>query len=247
MLRSVTLALALGASPALAETITWAGYDGPTTRYDHEVLGDPVEYTKLIVRTDEDREFSLEWAKQIVFEDTEPLIVDLDNDGSAELLTVESHEELGSRLAIYGISTGTLSMLIATPFIGRKHRWLAKIGAEDLDGDGNMEIAYIDRPHLDKTLRIYRYTRIEHSKTESTVRLTPIADEDGLTNHQIGWPYIVGGIRTCEGDGTPEIITANGDWSQVIATTLVDGELKSRRLAKYEDPQTIQSALSCAP
>ncbi len=247
MMRTAALVLALTAAPALSETITWAGYDGPTTRYPHQALGDPVEYTKLIVRTDEGREFSLEWSKQIVFEDTEPLLVDLDDDGSIELLTVESHEEFGSRLAIYGITTGTLALTIATPFIGQRYRWMAKVGAADLDGDGQIEIAYIDRPHLDKKLRVYRYSRTPTSATESVARLTPVADAWGLSNHQIGWPYIVGGIRTCEEGGTPEIITANGDWSQVMATTLTDGKLVSRRLEKYEDPQTIQSALSCAP
>ena len=34
---------------------------------------------------------------------------------------------------------------------------LAPLGAADLDGDGKIELAYIDRPHLAKILRIWRF------------------------------------------------------------------------------------------
>jgi hypothetical protein len=51
-------------------------------------------------------------------------------------------------------------LLAATPHIGSANRWLAPIGAADLDGDGRVEIAYVDRPHLARTLRIWRtFTR----------------------------------------------------------------------------------------
>ena len=43
----------------------------------------------------------------------------------------------GARLAIYD-ETGLVS---ATPYIGRSNRWLAPLGAGDLDGDGNIELA----------------------------------------------------------------------------------------------------------
>jgi hypothetical protein len=71
--------------------------------------------------------------------------------------------------------------------IGQRNRWLAPIGAADLDGDGRVEIAYVDRPHLARTLRVWR------SRPGGT--LTEIATATGLTNHRIGEAFITGGIR----------------------------------------------------
>jgi hypothetical protein len=46
--------------------------------------------------------------------------------------------------------------LASTPWIGQRFRWLAPVAAADLDGDGAMELAYVDRPHLARTLRVWR-------------------------------------------------------------------------------------------
>lgn len=76
----------------------------------------------------------------------------------------------------------------------------------DLDGDGLTEIACIDRPHLARTLRIWRYT-------DGT--LTEIATARGLTNHRIGDAFISGGLRDCVQG--PEILLARPDWSGIVA------------------------------
>lgn len=240
MLRAAALGLAFMATPALSETITWAGYDGPTTRYPHGVLGDTTEHTILRVKTDQGRALAIEWPTAIVFEDTDPLLVDLDADGAAEVLSVESHQSYGSRLSVYRLYNGTLSLAAATAFIGQPYRWMAKIGAADFTGDGHKEIALIDRPHLARTLRLYRYEAIGDTAT-----LTQIAEAPNLSNHQIGWPYIASSIRTC--GPTPEIITANANWSHIMATTYENGQLASRPIAPYQGPESIQGALSCTP
>src|SRR5690606_28377321 len=114
-----------------------ASYAGPTTRYDHGVLGDAVEWGTLVLRTDRvTRRIVL--PPDRVFEDLTPRLADLDGDGAPEVITVETDLTLGARLAIYGES----GLIAATPFIGRPHRWLAPLGAADLDGDGRVEIAY---------------------------------------------------------------------------------------------------------
>ena len=136
----------------------------------------------------------------------------------------------GARLAIYDEN----GMRAATPFIGRPHRWLAPLGVADLDGDGRVEIAYVDRPHLAKVLRIWRY---------EGGRLRHLADVPGLTNHRIGWDRIPGGIRDC-GRG-PEMITADGGWRRVIATTWDGRRAAKRDLGAYAGEQSLARAMAC--
>lgn len=165
-----------------------------------------------------------------VFEDIEARRIDIDGDGKLEVLIVESHRDKGARLAIY---TGN-GLMAATPYIGRRFRWLAPIGAADFDGDGAMDIAYIDRPHLAKTLRVWTYRN---------GGLTQTAMAQGLTNHKIGQDYISGGVRNCT--GTPEMITLNANFSQIMATTLSDETLISAVIAPYLGKQSIDDALKC--
>ena len=97
-----------------------------------------------------------------------------------------------------------------------------------------MEIAYIDRPHLAKTLRIWRFR---------DGALHPVADLPGLTNHRIGEDFITSGIRDC-GQG-PELITADAGWRQVMASRLSDGQIETRAIGAFRSLQSVADALSC--
>ncbi len=227
-----------GSLEARAETgdILWAGYSDATDRYGHGILGDVWEAGGLRVSTGMNGPCSLSiiLPRHSVFEDTGPRIVDLDGDNRNEVIAVETHRKTGAALAVYGLRNGRLRKIAATPNIGHTHRWLAPVGAADLDGDGHVEIAYIDRPHLAKTLRIWRYRkgRLEH-----------VADRSGLTNHKIGWDHIPGGIRDC-GTG-PELITADADWRRIMASTLHGGQITSRAVGRYTGPDSLNAALTC--
>jgi hypothetical protein len=217
------------ATSACAETIVSAEYSAPTDRYAHGILGDAIEWGELQITTDTGtHRFVL--SQDRVFEDTAPRLADVDGDGSPEVIVVETLASGGAQLAVYD-ATGKIA---ATPHIGRTNRWLAPIGVADLDEDGMIEIAYIDRPHLAKTLRVWRF--VEGA-------LEPVADLPGLTNHRIGERDIGGGIRDC-GDG-PEMITANADWTQVMATTLTDGALTTRAIGTHVDRGSFAIALAC--
>lgn len=227
--------VALMAANAAAQTITSARLEGPTDRYPHGALGDTTEHHTLSVTLSDGTATSARYEAVIVFEDTKPRLADVDGDGSPEVIVVESHESQGARLVVWGVEDGALRQLARTPFIGTRFRWLAPVGAMDLDGDGAVEIAYVDRPHLAKTLRIWRYRngRLEH-----------VADRSGLTNHRIGEDFISGGLRDC-GAGA-EIITADADWRQVIASRLENGRIESRVIAPFSGPEGFAAALACA-
>ncbi|WP_424942281.1 FG-GAP repeat domain-containing protein [Aliiroseovarius crassostreae] len=236
--RGVVLAMALVAGQAaVAERITEARFSGPTARYPHGVLGDDLEWGQLLITTDvggTSRLIRMTLPDHRVFEDLTPRLVDLDGDQSPEVLVVESDAQKGAQLAIYD-QTGKIA---ATPFIGTRFRWLAPIGAADLDGDGHVEIAYIDRPHLVKTLRVWRLERDGDGAS-----LTEIASKPGLTNHKIGQDFITGGIRDC-GDG-PQMVTVDASWQNIMVTRLASGKLSSRALAPFDGTASIRSALSC--
>lgn len=220
------------------DTILSARFTEPTDRYDHGILGDAIEWGALELVVDkcmgcegvDVRTVVLRLPETRVFEDFEPRIVDVDGDGTMEVMVVETDLALGARLAIYHGS----GLYGATPYIGRTHRWLAPIGAADMDGDGYVEIAYIDRPHLARTLRVWRFDDGE---------MTLIAEATGLTNHKIGEVDIGGGMRVC--GTTVEAITANANWSRIIATRLVDGRLISRDVGPHTGRASLTAALAC--
>jgi len=176
MLRAVIVAVCAGllASTGMAkDVIASAKFADPTPRYDHGILGDAIEYGEMVITYIDGRRILIHLPKSRVFEDLAPRVVDLDGDGAPEIIVIETDLNLGARLSVYG----SHGLITATPHIGRSHRWLAPVGAADLDGDGNVEIAYIDRPHLAKLLKIWRF---------KDGKLTLVAEQGGLTNHQIG-------------------------------------------------------------
>ncbi|MEM6848192.1 MAG: VCBS repeat-containing protein [Pseudomonadota bacterium] len=221
------LAASVWASAAPAQIVA-ARYEAPTTRYAHGVLGDAVEYGALVVEVSDSASVRFELPTELVFEDVAPRLWDVTGDGRPEVVVVEAHRDLGARLAVWTEKGRTAS----TPFIGRSFRWLAPVAAADLDGDGAIEVAYVDRPHLAKTLRVWRY---------AGGRLTEVATMRGVSNHKIGWSYIIGGLRDC-GSG-PELMMASGDWTNLLAVTL-SGQLLSRVLGAYSANAMIE-AMAC--
>ncbi|WP_322889713.1 MULTISPECIES: VCBS repeat-containing protein [unclassified Yoonia] len=239
-MRACLLALAVLPGLAQAQTITDARLTGPTDRYPHGVLGVPSEHDTLEVTLSDGTRLASRWPVPMVFEDTNPRVVDLNGDGASEVIVVQSHEALGAQLAIWGLRDGALQPFVTGPHIGTRFRWLAVAGAADLDGDGVMEIAYVDRPHLARELVVVRVTQDGEAWSLREIARTP-----GLTNHRIGETDIAGGIRDC-GQG-PEIITANSDWSRIIATRLQNGRLQQTDIGRHDDRTSFATALRCDP
>lgn len=208
-----------------------ARYVEPTTRYAHGVLGDTIEHGALELRYDGvPHAYLIRLPEARVFEDTQPRIVDVDADGLPEAVVVESDRTLGARLAIYNGG----GLLAATPYIGQSNRWLAPIAVADMDGDGLVELAYIDRPHLAKTLRVWRFEKGD---------LTQVAELAGLTNHRIGERDIAGGLRDC-GQG-PEMVVARSDWQRLMAVSFDGTALRAQDIGPHRDRASFSRALAC--
>lgn len=233
--RGACLALLLW-SPAHAASVTQGGWHAefsrPTDRYGHAIMGDLPEWGRLCLSGPPGHQACVTLPQDFVFEDIAPRLHDLDRDSVPEVVVVESRFSEGAALVVYRLSEGSLTR-IATPPIGTRNRWLAPAGIGDLDGDGRVEIAYIDRPHLAKQLRILRY---------EDGALIHVADAEGLTNHRIGEEFISGGLRAC-GAG-PEIVTANGTWSRVMVSRLVEGRIDTRDLGAFSRAR-LDDAMAC--
>ena len=227
---------------ACSSAIVEASYSSPTTRYAHGVLGDDIEYGALEVTlgkasecTNGSAQVTVELPQSLVFEDTAPRLWDVDGDDKPEVVTVESSTTRGARLTVWTVAEGELVRLASTPHIGQAYRWLAPIGAADLDGDGLIEIAYIDRPHLAKRLRVWRF---------QSGKLQAVADQPRLTNHRIGDRTISSDLQYCQGQ--PQLITANADWTAVMATTLQNGQLRSVEVGPMTRADDVFKPIACA-
>ncbi|PTW51336.1 FG-GAP repeat domain-containing protein [Rhodovulum kholense] len=223
-------AVPVSARDGASARIAAARYADPTARYDHGVLGDGLEWGSLVLRLSAGGTRRIVLPDTRVFEDLAPRLADLDGDGAPEVLAVETDLSRGARLSVYGAD----GLIAATPFIGQPYRWLAPAGAADLDGDGRVEIAYIDRPHRARVLRIWRL---------EAGRLVPVAVAEGLTNHRIGKDVISGGLRTC--GVTPELLLADPDWQRVIAVRLSGGQVSRRALPHPPSPAGFAAAAAC--
>ncbi len=234
----IGIAAPLWATPP--NIIEKAEYSEPTTRYDHGILGDAIEWGALVLSVDtctgcdggpHKRKFTIRLPENRVFEDVAPRLVRLQDVASPAAMVVETDVNLGARLALYSEE----GLITATPFIGRKYRWLAPIGAADLDGDGLVELAYVDRPHLAKIIRVWRF--------DWGRDLELVAELPGFTNHAIGEEDIAGGIRDC-GQG-PEMIVADANWQDIYAVTLKGTTLTPRKLGPHKGRQSFTRALAC--
>ena len=160
-----------------ARNITAAWLAGATDRYDHGVLGDGLEAARLVVETASARTLVHELPASRVFEDLQPRLVDLNNDGEDEILLVETDTQRGASLAVYSITDERLVRRSMTAFLGQAYRWLNPLGVGDFDADGRLDIALVATPHIGGRLRLYRAT---------APRLTQFAETTGVSTHSIG-------------------------------------------------------------
>jgi hypothetical protein len=176
----------------------------PTQRYAHGILGDAIEAGGMAVRTTGSVVLEFVLPDEFVFEDRQVRVHDLDGDGQDEIVVVLSSRTEGGALAIYGVRDGRIVKLAQTPHIGRSNRWLNPAEIADLDGDGRLDIVYVDRPHLAKIVHVWHYVSGE---------LKPVTTLEGYSNHVIGSP---------EQDLTEVVTLSDGSRALAIPTLTYD-------------------------
>jgi len=231
-----------GPGPVVEDYPDWpvrAELSEPTARYDHDVLGGLPRWGELAVMAlacsacrNGSTGGAVRLPDEMVFEDVAPRLWEVDGEGPPEVVVVESHRDHGSRLAVWAWHDG-LVRIAAGDWIGQPRRWLAPVAHGDFDGDGRIELAWVDRPHV---LGDLVFARLDGEK------LTEFARLPGLTNHRIGDRVILSGSRDC-GQG-PELLLASRDWRDLMAVRLrADGPV-ARRLGAWSEA-ALAAALGC--
>lgn len=228
-------------APLAAPQPVAAAFTAPTGRYPHGVLGSLPTWGALVADLRDGagtRRVRVDLPSTRVFEDVAPRLWDVTGDGLPEVVAVESDLGVGSRLAAWAAVAGeggpALALLAATPFIGTRFRWLAPLGAADLDGDGRVEVAYVETPHRARVLRVV---------TLAGDAFAEVASLPGVTNHAVGEEAITGGIRRCPGR-PPEIVALSGDRGLALAIRFEDGRLVPEALGAASD-LAVADALAC--
>ncbi|MBU2868542.1 FG-GAP repeat domain-containing protein [Pacificibacter marinus] len=228
---------ALCAVAADAQSIVSAKYVTSTDAYGHGAVAGG-EYAELEVTLSDGKRLGVTY-RSAIFEDTAPRLHDFDKDGSPEIVTVVSTFTAGARVQVFTLHDGALIPVASNPPIGTRNRWLAIAGIADFNGDGMDEVAYVDRPHLAKVLRL-----LSVDIDGSIGATSELVSKAGLTNHHYQAPMIEGGVRNCAGH-VPVIVTADADWKNIVETQFVDGVLHSTTSGPYTGAKSFDPFLTC--
>ncbi|MCR9070588.1 MAG: hypothetical protein NXI18_02625 [Alphaproteobacteria bacterium] len=210
-----------------------AWYIAPTLRYGHGILGDAVEAGGLRVQTADGAILSLVLPESEVFEDRTPLLADLDGDGRTEIVALRASLTAGGSVTVYGVDGNALVERGSTGFIGRSHRWLNVAGIADFLGEGGLQIAYVQTPHIGGTLLVYR---LEPSG------LSKVAELYGFSNHVIGaTEQRLSAVADVDGDSRPDLALPSADRKTLrIVSIGVDG---IREIANVPLPARVDKAI----
>jgi hypothetical protein len=207
-----------------------------TDRYPHGLLGDKIEASALRVLTASRAPVDFVLREDSVFEDVAPRLVDIDRDGRDEILVVRSHQEAGASLVLLGLRGDRLVRLAESQAIGAPNRWINPIGVADFDGDGQVEIAAVETPHIGGQLLIYK---IEGRRLREMARFV------GYTNHVAGSAELgMSAVFDANEDGIPDIVLPSQDRRELRAVSFAKGNLAILESLKL--PRAVTTALVVA-
>ncbi len=190
----------------------------PTTRYTHFVRGQNYEAGGLRVQLSNGQVLTLRLEKQFVFEDRTARLADLDGDGRDEIIVVLTSAQKGAALAAYGVEEGELVLKARTPFIGLSFRWLNPAGIADFNGDGQLDVALVQKPHLSKVLEFWT---LENGEFIRIVRV------DNVSNHRNGSPFTkLSAVADFDKNGLSDLATLSANYSNLRIFGFTNGRLK---------------------
>ena len=227
--------------------IVHAIYDDDLDIYPHRIMGHIHEQDTLRgiyrsgvdVGTGEKISFRLSLSNTNpghVFEDIRPVLGDVDGDGETDVAVIETSLTRGASLAVYSMKNRRLVKIAQTPYVGQRNRWYAQVGIGDFNNDGQPDVAFVDRPHLARVLRVYSFVGGKFSE---------IASAKGLTNHAIGDTFTGGGVRTC--DGNDQMVMEHADRGTIMVLWLKpdDDRIFGQDLKIKATPENYDKVMGC--
>jgi len=207
------------ATATSGEGIQRAWYAEPTDRYPHGALGDAIEGGALVAEDLYGRDYLVRLGPTEVFEDMTPRIVDIDGDGSNEVVTIRSSVRAGAAVAVYGISGSRLIERAATEPIGRPNRWLNIAGIADFTGNGQLDIAIVKTPHIGGVLEILAWSRNELKVVDSA---------EGFSNHVFGsQDQGLSAVTSVDGDRIPDLVLPSAARNEMRMVTAASGKIRN--------------------
>jgi hypothetical protein len=195
-----------------------AWFAEPTDRYAHGALGDPIEAGALVVQDVRGRRITVRLGSDEVFEDLEPRIADLTDNGENEVLAIRSTLSAGASVAAYRLVGGTLAEIAATPPIGRPNRWLNVAGIADFTGDRRVDIALVETPHIGGRLEIY---------TLRGARLKRVDRMDGFSNHVFASTELgMSAVADVNGDPIEDLVLPDAQRHALRMVSAAGGKLQ---------------------
>ena len=217
-----------------AGDVAAAWYSQPTGRYTHGVLGDTIEAGSLKVRDPRGRTYEYSLPRTQVFEDIAPRLIDLDNDGRTEIVTILSSTTRGAALAIFSIEGNALVKRVQTDFIGQKFRWLNFAGASYFTGSSTPEFALVQTPHIGGTLQLWKY---------ASGGLIPLLQAASFSNHVIGSRELrLSAITDIDGNRTQDLALPSADRKALVMVGFTADGFKE--LARVNLPSPIDKAIA---
>jgi len=215
--------------------IVMAYYSEPTSRYAHAVLGDGIEAGALKVITNRGENYTFRLPRTEVFEDITPRLVDLDGNGTSEVVTILSKQGEGASVAVFGLSGKTFIKLAQSRFIGRGNRWLNIAGIDNFTGRRNKEIAVIETPHLAGLFKLYSFS------AGSSQLITP-GSVPGFSNHAIGSRELrLSATAFVDNNRQPDIILPSLDRASILIVSVKPDQLQL--LARIDLPARVDRAI----
>ena len=150
---------------------------GPTTRYEHGVLGDAVEASAVSLieaRPTARVLYTISIPEPQVVEGIAPIWTDWDGDGEREIIVTVADAREGARVVVYDEAG---EQLAAGPAIGQGYRWRHQIAVAPFGPGGEMELVDVLTPHLGGIVEFYQWTNNE---------LRVVAQVGGYTSHVLG-------------------------------------------------------------
>ena len=147
-----------------------------------------------------------------VFEDITPRLVDVDGDDTPELICIRTDVNLGGGVAIYRLTETGMEEYAFVREIGTVFRWLNIAAVYDLDQDGNIDLAWVETPHIGGVLKVGRIREGE---------IMVDAEHPFVTNHAIGERNLCGSAL----DETRQLIMSSQSRTKVVYVTYENGEL----------------------